>query len=146
MISFWLLSVFVYSYASIPQIIFNGPYIDSASIFLIFTSLSIISVILGFNFSEKIRIAYFKNIILNEPTKIPSIISILSILFLLVIINIKYYSVMPSFGEMFSFSRYEYIKNFQNPNNIFGVLILFMSGLLSSLGVNLTFLIIKVTS
>ncbi len=139
LISFWILSVFIYSYTGIPQIVFDGVYQDSAEKFLLFTSFSIISALLGFRFSEKININYLNRIFARKNIIRPNINSLFIIIFLLVITNYSYFKLMPSFGEMFTYSRYQYIKEFDNPNSLISVMNLVLSGFLSALGTHISF-------
>ncbi len=138
LISFWILSIFIYSYSGITQIIFGGIYQDSAEKFLLFTSFSIISALLGFRFSEKINTNYLNKIFSKNNITRPNMKSLLIIIFLLVILNISYFKLMPSFSEMFTYSRYQYIKEFDNPNSFISVINLVLSGFLSALGTHIS--------
>ena len=131
--SFWVLSVFLYSYAAVFQIMFEGRYSEFAAPFLFFTSFSIIFTILGFVFGEKKILFAYKSNSLKEKYRIPFNSSLFIAILILLVLNIQFLSDTPDLKNLFTLARYEIITEQDTPNLIVGVLSLFVAGYLSAL-------------
>ena len=137
--SFWVLSVFLYSYSAIFQIILKGKYSEYAPSFLLFTSFSILFTIVGFIFGQKNKSYSSKINSFNGTHNKPLISSLFVSVLILAIINIIFFKETSNLSELFTLTRYEIVTQQDTPSLIIGVLSLVIAGFLAALFSHISF-------